>query len=377
VVDRSGVIVAASSNLEGVGLIAEFRPRGDHAEVRTERIPVPGEGEDDFRVTGLNADGPIGAYTIYVVANLDRVKETRTAVRRLLFYGLPLLLLLVGLISWFVVGRALRPVEAMRAEVAGIGARDLSRRVPEPRVHDEIGRLATTMNGMLDRLQSSADRQRRFVADASHELQSPLASSLADLEVALAHPETTRWEETAAGLVSDNHRMTRLVGDLLYLAQTDDGSARPRQTLVDLNDIVLEEIARVRVPDGVVVDGTGVAPMEVRGDPDQLARVVRNLLENAGRYAQSSITVALTAAGTDGSTGELVVADDGPGVPAGSQEQIFERFTRLDDSRSRDTGGTGLGLAIAREIVVNHGGTLALDTTAPGARFVVRLPTTG
>ncbi len=125
------------------------------------------------------------------------------------------------------------------------------------------------------------------------------------------------------------------------------------------------------------MDAAGVAPMEVRGDPDQLARVVRNLLENAGRYAQSSITVALTAAGADGSTGELVVADDGPGVPPGSQERIFERFTRMDDSRSRETGGTGLGLAIAREIVENHGGTLTLDTTATGARFVVRLPTTG
>ena len=380
VVDSSGSIVAASSNLAGVGRIARFRPTGEDAEIRTVRIPVPDEGEDDFRVVALGADGPGGRYTIYVVANLDRVKETRTAVRRLLFYGLPILLVLVGLISWFVVGRALRPVEAMRSEVAEIGARDLGRRVPEPRVDDEIGRLATTMNSMLDRLQSSADRQRRFIADASHELQSPLASSLADLEVALAHPEGAHWEDTARDLVADNERMTRLVGDLLYLARADDGPKQPRRTLVDLDDIVLEEVTRLRTPDGVAIDTSHVTPAEVRGDPDHLARVVRNLLENASRYAQSSITVTLTASGSGGEGGvggvaALAIADDGPGVPEAARDRIFERFARLDDSRSRDTGGTGLGLAIAREIVESHRGTIELDTTAPGARFVVRLPT--
>jgi signal transduction histidine kinase len=172
--------------------------------------------------------------------------------------------------------------------------------------------------------------------------------------------------------------MSRLVSDLLYLAQADDGSSSPRRRgLVDLDDIVHEEVARLRAPEGVAVDTSKVAPAEVRGDRDHLARVVRNLLDNAGRYARSSITVALTTGGVDGAGAELVVADDGPGVPPADRERIFERFTRLDGSRSRDTGGTGLGLAISREIVESHHGTLALAPSASGACFVVQLPAPG
>lgn len=371
-----GHAVARSSNLKQDAPVATFRPEDDDPEIRTQKIPVRGE-EDDFRIVALNAQGPtVGAVTIYVVASLDRTKETATAVRHLLRWGVPLLVALVGAIAWFVVGRALRPVESMRAEVAEITAQDLGRRVPVPTARDEIGRLATTMNDMLDRLQHSAERERRFVADASHELQSPLASSLADLEVALAHPEATRWEETARAVVADNERMTRLVGDLLFLAQTDNNGASPaRRSLVDLDDVVREEVSRLRPPAGVVVDLSGVSPAEVRGDADQLARVVRNLLENASRYARSAIAVTVSTDGA-GRT-ELAVTDDGPGVPAGQRDRIFERFARLDDSRSRATGGTGLGLAIAREIVESHRGTIDLDQSAPGARFVVHLPAAG
>jgi signal transduction histidine kinase len=368
-----GHAVARSSNLKQDTPVATFRPADDDPEIRTQKIPVRGE-EDDFRIVALNAEGTTyGAVTIYVVASLDRVKETATAVRHLLRWGVPLLVLLVGAIAWFVVGRALRPVEAMRAEVAEITAQDFGRRVPVPRARDEIGRLATTMNDMLDRLQHSAERERRFVADASHELQSPLASSLADLEVALAHPESTEWEKTARAVVADNERMTRLVGDLLFLAQSDNnGASRARRSLVDLDDVVREEVSRLRPPEGLVVDVSGVSPAEVRGDADQLARVVRNLLENASRYARSAITVTVSTNGTG--RAELTVADDGPGVPADQRDRVFERFTRLDDSRSRATGGTGLGLAIAREIVESHRGTIDLDQSVPGARFVVHLP---
>jgi signal transduction histidine kinase len=374
--DADGRAVARSSNLKQDVPVATFRPEDDDPEIRTQKIPVRGE-EDDFRIVGLNAQGTkYGAVTIYVVASLDRAKETAMAVRHLLRWGVPLLVALVGAIAWFVVGRALRPVESMRAEVAEITAQDLGRRVPVPRARDEIGRLATTMNDMLDRLQQSAERERRFVADASHELQSPLASSRADLEVALAHPESTEWEETARAVVADNERMTRLVGDLLFLAQSDNnGASRARRSLVDLDDVVREEVSRLRPPEGLIVDVSGVSPAEVRGDADQLARVVRNLLENASRYARSAITVTVSTNGT-GRT-ELAVADDGPGVPADQQDRIFERFARLDDSRSRATGGTGLGLAIAREIVESHRGTIDLDRVSPGARFVVNLPAAG
>ncbi len=377
VITQDGTIMAASQNLEDVGPIADFRPTRPGAEVRTDFIPVPDELQDEFRIVAIAADGPsTGPATVYVAANLDRVKETSSAVRRLLVYGLPILLVVVGALSWFLVGLALRPVEVMRSEVASIGARDLGRRVPEPRVDDEIGRLATTMNGMLDRLQASAERQRRFVADASHELQSPLASSLAELEVALAHPENAPWEETAKELVADNERMTRLVADLLYLAKADDNTAPPRQALVDLDEVVRTEVARLHAPADVAVDTSRVEPMEVRGDPDQLARVVRNLLDNASRYARSSITIELGPSAERGDV-QLVVSDDGPGVPPGSQELVFERFARIDHSRHRGTGGTGLGLSIARDIAGSHGGTIELEPTPVGARFVVHLPTAG
>jgi signal transduction histidine kinase len=374
VIDGAGEIVTASSNLRGVGRIARFEPDGNDPVFHTGRIPVPDETDEDFRIVGVRAGSLTGPVVVYVVANLDRVSETSAAVRGLLITALPIVLLVVAVTSWVLVGRVLRPVEAIRAEVSAIGAQDLDRRVPEPATDDEIGRLARTMNDMLGRLQASSARQRRFVADASHELQSPLASSRAELDVALAHPELARWEETARGLVADNQRMSRLVADLLFLAQADAGAQPLRTVLVDLDDVVAGEAARHRSVGSVRLDTGGVTPVEVRGDPDQLARVVRNLLDNAERYATSTISVTLAP---DGGDGVLAVADDGPGVPDGAEEQIFERFTRVDRSRARDSGGTGLGLAIAKEIVEGHRGTIELDRTAPGARFVVRLPRAG
>jgi signal transduction histidine kinase len=371
VVDASGAVVAASSNLAGLGPIASFRPEGDNTVVRTTPIPVPDEGDDDFRVVAAPARIAEGPVTVYVAAHLDRTKETVDTVRTILLIGLPVLLAVLAVTAWRVVGRALRPVEAMRREVAEIGERDLARRVPEPPVDDEIGRLAKTMNQMLDRLETSVERQRRFVADASHELQSPLAASRADLEVALAHPEAAPWTQTATNLVADNQRMTRLVQDLLFLARSDDTGPPAQTTLIDLDDVVRGELARQRIPQDITLDTSRVTAVEVRGDADQLARVLRNLLDNATRHARSLVRVELSS---DVSGVTLAVSDDGPGVPAESRERIFERFGRLDGSRNRFTGGTGLGLAIAREIVEAHGGTIALDPDATGARFVVRLP---
>jgi signal transduction histidine kinase len=300
------------------------------------------------------------------------VRESVAAVRGIVLVGLPLLLALVAATSWSVVGRALRPVDAIREEMADISAHDLDRRVPEPESDDEIGRLARTMNATLDRLQAFTDRQRRFVADASHELQSPLAASLADLEVALAHPDDTDWPDTARELVEDNERMTRLVKDLLYLARADDGTVVAPSAAVDLDDIVLTEVDRVRAHAAVALDASRVTPVEVRGNADQLARVVRNLLDNATRYARSEVGVELSR---NGSTATLAVTDDGPGIPAADRDRIFERFARLDDSRSRSTGGAGLGLAIARDIVEGHRGTVTLVPGDGRTRFVVELPT--
>lgn len=377
VVDGAGGVLASSRNLEGQAPITDLRPTGTAAVFRTMRgLPV-GDEREYFRVVALAASSPSGPVVVYVASSLEVVGETVAAVRGILLGGLPVLLAVVGATAWFFVGRALRPVEAIRAEVADISAHALSRRVPEPTVADEIGRLARTMNAMLDRLQSATERERRFVGDASHELQSPIAATRTELEVALAHPEGVDWPAAAAGLLEENERMGRLVQDLLFLARADEAGvpgtpgARQEMARLDLDDVVLAEVERARGAGRAPVDASAVSAAEVRGRPEELARVVRNLVENAQRHAATMVTVALHDLGTEV---ELVVADDGPGIPEADRRRVFDRFTRLDDARSRDSGGSGLGLAIAREVVTAHGGRIQVDGDGPGARFVVRLP---
>jgi signal transduction histidine kinase len=257
--------------------------------------------------------------------------------------------------------------------------RHLDRRVPVPGADDEVARLARTMNGLLDRLETAVATQRRFVADASHELQSPLASARTDLEVALAHPEATDWTITGADLLEENRRMERLVQDLLYLARADESAHRPLPTPVDLDDVVLAEAARLRGYRRIQVDTSRVAPAAVLGRREELTRAVRNLLDNAERYAASTVHVELSEE-DEGGWATLVVSDDGPGIPPEHREVVFTRFTRLDEARDRAGGGAGLGLAIVREIVTAHGGTVVVadhdgrQVPNPGARLVVRLP---
>ncbi len=371
VVDASGRVVSASANIRGRGPITTTRPRGTRPQRRTMRgLPDP-DDTTEFRVVALRTRGPSGDRIVYVAAGLEPVQDSVDAVRDILVLGLPLLLVFVGGTTWVVVGRALRPVEAIRAQVADFSSRDLSRRVTEPNVDDEVGRLATTMNVMLDRLQRFAERQRAFVADASHELQSPIASSRAELEVAVGHPATTDWPATAADLLDDNRRMENLVRDLLFLARADDPDSGASHAPVDLDDVVRTEVERIRTRARSHIVASPVSAVEVSGSAEQLGRVIRNLLENADRHAESRVTVELHSSDD---TAVIVVADDGAGVPAADRERIFERFTRLDDSRSRATGGAGLGLAIAKEIVEAHRGRIVVESGSGGARFVVRLP---
>ena len=366
VVDPSGRVVAASANVRGRPPFAELTPSAEEAVTRTaEDLPgVPGR----FRIVALAARGPDGPATVLVATGLDAADEALFVLRTSLLAGIPLLIALGAALAWITVGRALQPVEAIRAQVADVSGAELHRRVPVPNARDEIARLAVTMNAMLERLEDSATRQRRFVADASHELQTPLAAARTDLEVALAHPGAAPWEETARALLEGNRQMERLVADLLFVARADEGRAETPRTPVDLHDVVLDEAARLGDP----IDTEGVEPAVVRGRREDLARAARNLLDNAVRHATSAVWVRVKD--TD-SEATLVVEDDGPGVPPADRERIFERFTRLDDARTRGAGGTGLGLAIVREIVHRHDGSVAVeDRPGGGARFVVRFP---
>ncbi|MCW1096539.1 ATP-binding protein [Streptomyces sp. RS2] len=393
VVDDDGVLVAASEDLErisGTGIDA-VKPQpaaspggedddadddddsgeslepgeiGGRITVSDGSATVDGDTEDyRFAAVPVKTDDR-GTLTVYAGAPLSAEHGAVNTALTVMLIGFPLLLAVVAWVTWLVTRRALRPVEGIRREMAAITAsEDLARRVPVPGTHDEVARLATTTNETLAALESSVERQRGFVADASHELRSPIASLRTQLEVAAAHPELLDLD----GAVADTVRLQRLAADLLLLARLDAGE-RPAEARVDLAALA-REAAEGRT--GVRVRGAE-GPVSVAGSRGQLGRVLANLLDNAQRHARSSVEVTVRR---DGDAVVAAVADDGDGVPAADRERIFERFVRLDAARSRDDGGAGLGLAIARDVAVRHGGTLTVhDAPAGGALFELRLP---
>jgi signal transduction histidine kinase len=370
VIDDHGHVVASTENLQGEPPITSFVPAGDQLVTRTmSELPV-GEGHP-FLVAAVRVPTPQGMRVVYSAASLALVDSTMHSAVLALAVGLPLLLVLVTITTWLLVGRALRPVEQIRAEVAEISTGALERRVPEPASTDEIGRLAQTMNTMLDRLQTGNERQRRFTADASHELRSPLASLRSQLEVARAHPDRADWLLTSDDSLAEIDRMERLVRDLLMLARADAGGLKIGNDPVDLAQLARREADRVRRRGRVTVDDSGIVDGEVLGSADWLGAVVRNLLDNAERHAASIVTVELA---NHGPSVEMAVANDGPSIPTEARDHVFERFARLDESRDRDAGGAGLGLSIARDVLAAHGGTIEVADSPDGARFIVRLP---
>ncbi|MDH4170682.1 MAG: ATP-binding protein [Acidimicrobiia bacterium] len=361
-----GQVVAASGNVEGEAAISAVSPG---RIVTSETHPVD---DSAFRILVSEANAPSGPVTVIVGNTLEDTERTVRVTLGTLAAGMPILVLLVAGMTWVLVGRALRPVESIRAEVAEIGSSGLHRRVPQPETADEIGRLAGTMNDMLDRIESGSIRQRRFVSDASHELRTPIATIRHELEVALRGSATTDWPALATSVLEEDLRVQRLIDDLLWLARHDHERDRGPGALVDLDEIVMRQVGRQTPRDGIVVDVSKVSAGQVRGHADDLTRVVQNLLDNAVRHAASRVAVVLGGA-EDGAV-HLHIDDDGPGVPADMYEAIFERFTRSDEARGRDDGGSGLGLAIASEIVAEHAGTLSVEaSTLGGARFTVEL----
>lgn len=371
IVDGAGSVLASSPNIEGEAALFTFTGGPGGPTARTTAVPTV--SDETFRVVAETTSSGGEPVRVYVGSSLAAVAEAGHTLVVALALGGPVLVAVVVGLTWVAVGRALRPVERIRAEVAEIGDRDLHRRIAEPAARDEIGRLAETMNTMLERLDDASVRKRQFLADASHELRSPLAGIRSQIEVDLAHPGRAAWEVTARDVLGETLHMQRLVEDLMELARLDADPAPGDHEVVDLDEIVLTEVRRLTTRGRVRVDARGVGAVQVTGGPGPLGRVVRNLLDNAERHAVGKVSVVL---GEDGPMARLVVADDGPGVVGADRERIFERFARSDSSRARDDGGSGLGLAIAREIVVAHGGVLELDLGEPGsgASFVVRLP---
>jgi signal transduction histidine kinase len=377
IVNRHGVVVASSRNVVGQAPMASLDPGpGKQASLPAVVLHVLPHthvnlGLDSRFVvvaTGLTPGSPAG--TVLVANSLGAANHAVDLVALALVLAVPLLMLLVGFLVWWFMGRSLRTVELIRAEVAELSATDLSRRVSEPATLDEIGRLARTMNAMLARLEYSNARQRQLVADVSHELRNPLASMRTQLEVAAAHPGPDNVD-LVQGAIAEVTRTSRLVEDLLTLARFDEHSAFVPLDEVDLDDVIFDIVEAMRAHGPIQVSALRVGAVRIVGDGEQLRRLVMNLATNAESHTRTKVSFELVARDD---YAYLSVSDDGPGVPATEREHVFERFVRLDGARAHQNGGVGLGLAIVREIASAHGGVVWVEDAAPGARFVVRLP---
>ncbi len=360
-----GDVIASSTNVRGQPAVDTL---ADSSEITVRQT----SGDDEvFRLLVTEQNSPAVPVTIAVGTTLADMERTiRVATWTLTIAGIALVTL-AGAATWAVVRRALRPVDAMRAEVADITVSGLDRRVSQPATDDEIRLLADTMNDMLGRIEAGTRAQRDFVSAASHELRTPIAVIRHVLEVSRVS-DSPDWRDIADSVLEENLRMERLVDDLLLIARTDAGvSTSDRWTTLDLDDIVFEEARRV--PSTMRIDLAQVSAGQVNGDGDQLRRVVRNLLDNALRHASHTVAVELDS--IDGRV-SVAVDDDGSGIAPEDRQRIFERFVRLDQSRNRSDGGVGLGLPIVAELLESHGGDVRVEASERlgGARFVVTLP---
>jgi signal transduction histidine kinase len=331
-----------------------------------------------LRVAVVRAAG--GDLVIAAVPYSSAADSLRVVAHALIF-GTPVLFLAFTGAIWLVVGSTLRPIGLLRRGAAQVTVTAVPADLPVPEARDEVRLLALTLNDMLSRLADAQQRQRSLVSDTAHELRSPIASIRAQLEVALDHPSGQDWAQTARDVLADTLRLSRLAEDLLLLARLDEqaGNAQSGSTVVDLTELTRAVAARycdARVP-VVAYPAHAAAPCLVTGDSDRLDRMLVNLIDNAVRYAKSSVVVSADRAGE---WIELAVSDDGPGIPEADRERAFDRFGRLDDARNRygdDGAGAGLGLAIVRATAQAYGGTAHLaDSQVGGAGLcaVIRLP---
>ncbi|EWT01252.1 ATPase [Intrasporangium oryzae NRRL B-24470] len=345
-----------------------------------EAVVVPGNrtGLSGGLQVAAVAAGPVtGRVTVVAAVPTAEIESSAATLRRLLLVSFPLLLAVLALLSWRLIGLALRPVESLRVGAARIDETSAeTERLPVPPTRDEISALATTLNDMLDRVASARRKQRAFVADAAHELRSPLASMHTQLEVAQRLGEGGPLVDD---LLTDVQRLAGLVEDLLVLARAEDAGATVVPTELPLAPLladVLRRYAAARVPvrlapstsAGSTATGDGPVVVAVPGD---LSRAVGNLVDNAVRHAATQVTVRVW---TVGERVELAVEDDGHGIPAAERERVFDRFTRLDEGRDRDSGGSGLGLAITRALLARGGARIRLEDAMPGLRAVITLP---
>ena len=370
-IDASGQVAAASDPKAAQVPLTGLRPLpGQTLAQDVSSLPNIGNN-DDFHVVAAGVQVGAAPYTVVVASSVQVQSDTVVTVAWFLLAATPLLLAIVAVSVWLLVGRSLKQVERIRGQVARINADHLEGRVDVPRTNDELEALALTMNMMLERLQASDREQRRFVSDASHELRSPLATLSAGVEIAASDPSGAMWSQMKGVLAGETDRMRYLVEDLLTLAKANDGGLTIEDAEVDLDDVVDQEIRRLRSASRHQVSAD-LTPVRIRGDARRIGQVLRNVLDNAERHALSRIRVSLR---TTDAGAVITVDNDGDPVPEADRTRIFERFVRLDESRSREGGGSGLGLAIAAGIMSAHqGGIRAAESAAGECRFEITFP---
>lgn len=366
--DLNGHVVRRSSGAP----TSPLGPAGRFGPTLTVGLPDDFSPGDDMRLSGQTVTTPGGTYTVVVGGASEAVEATVRTVAILLAVVSPLVIAGAAYVSYTLVKRSLRSVDAIRSRVAEISASDLSERVPVPASHDEIAALAETMNAMLERVEAGNRAQRQFVGDASHELRSPLTTIIYALELVESYPDLLDIELATGTLLPEAHRMRVLVEDLLLLARADEkGLALPTEE-VSLDDIVEAQASRLRRNTALAIHTDIDEQTRVIGDETTLARMVHNLVDNAARHAVSRIELSLHRA--EGNA-LFVIADDGPGIPEAERSRVFDRFVRLDTDRSRKGGGSGLGLAIVAEIIRTHHGRITIsDREGGGAYIAVTMP---
>jgi signal transduction histidine kinase len=376
VLDAQGRVVAGSVTADR--LTALVTPDELRRALAGEQVIVPGNrsglsGRLQVGAVPAGAAVPTGReYAVVAAAPTGDIEQSARTLRTLLLWIFPLLLAVLAVIAWRVIGAALTPVEALRRGAERIDeSSSESERLPVPPTRDEVSALATTLNAMLDRITVARRKQRAFIADAAHELRSPLASMRTQLEVAQRLGE---GGDLPADLLADVDRLTMLVDDLLVLARADDAAATRQSSGVDVAALLADVAARyggARVP---VLTSPGLAGrrLQTRGPKGDVMRALTNLVDNAVRHARTRVVLDATSVGHQV---EITVTDDGHGISVEDRERVFDRFTRLDEARDRDSGGSGLGLSITQALLQRSGGDVSLEDAAPGLRAVVRLPT--
>ena len=318
-------------------------------------------------------------FVIVAGSSLEPTDEELESLRSILIYVVPLSLVIAGIGGWFLAGRSLSPVVAMANRARQIGIENLGERLPVVNPRDELGRLAATFNELLARLDGSITQQRQFMADASHELRTPVTTARTAATVALQQPSRAEadYRETLAIVEQEATRLSRIVDDMFTLARADAGSYPIRMAPMYLDEVVDDVVRAGRVTASirdVSIVSESIRPAPFTGDEDLIRRLIVNLLDNAVRYAPSGSRVRIALDRTDDSYA-ISVSDEGPGIPLEVQPRIFERFYRVDSARTHgesSDGGAGLGLALVRWIAQAHDGDVTLAASSRlGSTFVV------